>query len=413
MITIRPVERALVPINSEAAQLISGSNYDEFQHDEEIWEILQTNPLNILHITMSHCDVPERENIGEEGSEVALQKALSNMKKLVKSDLTRIVENVLWVYEIKTPSRPDHRQIGLGGFARTEQLRTETTPDGVIIRNEAIRLHKAQGRADLTRTIQAFIGTVNNAIDDPKSELCDALETYADSRPSDYCALDEDQNRHCVWLVSEPNQIDNFIKIASHEPYAYVADGNHRSMAAAMLGYKYFLAVFFPSSRMGLAPYNRLVKKSNNPIADLCSQLEDSFEVEALGNLESYAPARVHEIGLYTQNCWYKLIPRDSAFDPSNAANSIDAGIVQRKIFAEIFGIEDERDTAITFVGGNKDSAYLKSKVDSGEYEYAFSLAPVTMEQFMDVCKQNQYMPPKSTWFMPKIRSGLVMALWE
>jgi uncharacterized protein (DUF1015 family) len=413
LITIRPVKRALIPVNAEAAQRISGSNYDEFQHDEEIWEILQTSPKNILHVTMSHCDVPDKESIGIEGSPEALEHAAQNLQQLIESDLTKIVDNILWVYEIEDNSRDQIRQMGLGGLASTQEIRSENSPSGSIIRNEGVRESKAKGRADLIEKTHAYIGTVNNAIDDTNSIIETALENYADSRGCDYCATDGHGNLHSIWIVDDADQIAQFVKLFESEPYAYVADGNHRSMAAAMLGHDSFLAVFFPADHLGLAPYNRLVKHTNRPIGDLVTELKKCFNVELLGPLQSFAPEQIHEIGLYTNGVWYNLRVKNEAFDPSNAVQSVDAEIVQRNIFDAIFGITDEKDEALTFVGGNKDSEYLKQKVDSGDYEYAISLAPVTMEQFIEVCKQNRFMPPKSTWFMPKIRSGLVMAMLE
>jgi uncharacterized protein (DUF1015 family) len=248
-------------------------------------------------------------------------------------------------------------------------------------------------------------------VQDQSGEFTAALEAVADSRPCDYAATDEAGNRHRVWLVVEPPETARLSDLLAAEPAAYVADGNHRSAAAAMLGREHFLAVFFPTARMHLEPYNRLLPACGLSSEALLEKLAGPFDVVPLGPLPSYRPAAVHEIGLYLRGNWRRLTPRPGTFDPHNAAQSIDANIVQRHIFDDILGIADPRDKRINYVGGNKDAAYLKARVDAGDYELALSLAPVTMGQFVAVCEQGLFMPPKSTWFDPKIRSGLVIAL--
>jgi uncharacterized protein (DUF1015 family) len=133
--------------------------------------------------------------------------------------------------------------------------------------------------------------------------------------------------------------------------------------------------------------------------------------VEPIAGPAAYRPKVIHDIGLYLEGHWYRLMPRADSYDAGNAAESIDADIVQRHVFAAILGLDNPRDKKINYVGGNKDAAWLAAEVDAGRYRLALSMAPVTMEQFVAVCEQNRFMPPKSTWFDPKIRSGLVVAL--
>lgn len=412
MITISPVKRALVPVDNLSAHRIMAPNYDEFQSDEEIWTIIQEKPDCVLRVTMAHCDQMHKSEILEDGSPEALDKALENFRHLVDSPMTRIVENMLWVYEIRDRRRPQQRQIGLGGAARTKEIRTDKTPQGSVIRNEGIREEKARGRANLIQKTHSYIGCVNNTVEDASGKIVQALEQYADARNPDYEATDEFGNRHKVWLVTNPKDIEKFVALFAAEPCAFVADGNHRSAAAAMLGRDDYLAVFFTTGRMWLAPYNRLVSP-NKSIADWPKALSKSFDVEHLGDLPEFQPTATHEIGFYLKNNWYLLKPKPGTFDPKNAAQSIDSDIVQNRIFNDILGITDPRDEQLTFVGGNKNSAWLKAQVDQGLHEFAMTLPPVTMEQFVEVCKQNRFMPPKSTWFEPKIRSGLVSALLD
>lgn len=413
MVTISPVPRALVPVDSAAADRISAPNYDEFQSDREVWELLHERPVCVLRITMAHCHVPSVDCILPDGGAASLDHAAAELESLTHSPLTRTVENVLWVYEVVSPRRPNMRQIGLGGFGSTAEIRTDNTPRGAIIRNEGIHPHKAEGRAKLIARTKSYIGTVNCAVEDSTGQLTAALEALADSRDCDFAATDEAGNRHRVWLVTQTGDMRRLAALLAAEPAAYVADGNHRSAAAAMLGKDHFLAVFFPTARMHLEPYNRLLSTGGLTTEILLSKLAAKFIVTILGPLQSYRPSALHEIGLYARGNWHRLVPQPGSFNPASAAQSIDADIAQRHIIDGVLGLADPRDKRINYVGGNKDAEYLKARVDAGDYDLALSLAPVTMEQFIAVCRQDQFMPPKSTWFDPKIRSGLVIALLE
>jgi len=411
MVTIQPVHSALVPRDTDAANRLTAPNYDEFQSDREVWDLLQKRPECVLRITMAHCHVPAVAAILPDGGPAALEHSVAEMAALTNSPLTRQVSDILWVYEVVSPHRPQIRQIGLGGFGRTEEIRTDATPQGTVIRNEGIHPDKAEGRARLITATNAYIGTVNCAVRDNSGKFTAALERAADARPCDFEATDEAGNRHRAWLITEPQQIAQFQALLAAEPAAYVADGNHRSAAAAKLGKEHFLAVFFPTGRMHLEPYNRLLPALGQSSEALLKQLSESFTIEALGPRAEFRPSQIHDIGLYIAGNWHLLRPKPGLFDPNHAADSIDAAIVHKHIVQAVLGIDDARDKRINYVGGNKDSKYLKARVDAGDYDFALSLAPVTMQQFGDVCDQNQFMPPKSTWFDPKIRSGMVMAL--
>lgn len=411
MVTLRPVPRALVPVDSAVAYKVSAPNYDEFQSDQEVWDLLQARPENILRVTMSHCHVASLADAPEEGGSEALTHAMEQMQLIQADPSMKEVQNLLWVYEITSPKRPGQPQLGVGGFGATAEIRTEQTPTGTIIRNEGIRPEKAQGRANLIQATNTYIGTVNLAVKDQSGKLLEALQSTVDTRDCDFETLDEAGNRHRVWLVTDVAQQKTFIELLAAEPAAYVADGNHRSAAAAQLGRENFLTVFFPTSRLGLEPYNRLLPLLDTTAESFLEQLAAHFEVEQLKDASPFRPAGVHEIGVYLAGNWYRLTPRSGSYDPENAAESIDADIVQRHIIDGILGLSDARDKRINYVGGNKTADYLVKRVDSGDYDLAISLAPVTMEQFVDVCDQNRFMPPKSTWFDPKVRSGLVIAL--
>lgn len=411
MITLDPIARALVAADSEAADKLGAPNYDEFQSDREVWELLREKPWSVLRVTMPHCDVRTPEDIGEEGSKATLARAVANMARLMSDPMVKKAMHILWVYEITRPGHEDKPQIGLGGLARTDEIRTPENPKGSIIRNEGIRESKAQGRAVLTQVTHTDMGTVNLAVDDANGELLGSLGAYAKSREPSFETKDEQGNTHRVWLVDNPADIERFRALVANEPHAYVADGNHRSAAAAMLGYEHYLAVVFPSSTMTIAPYNRLVDVARDQRAALVPTVQRSFQVERHPGPEPLQPTRTHNIGLYDGSSWWTLHPKPGTFDPNDAAQDIDADIVQRRIMEQVLGVSDARDERITYVGANRDAAWLQAQVDAGLHGCAITLPPVTMDQFIRVCMQNKLMPPKSTWFVPKIRSGLVMAM--
>lgn len=411
MVTLNPIPRALVPVNSAAAQALSSPNYDEFQSDREIFDLLQRQPESVLRITMPHACADSPGEMLEEGSETALKAARARMDELQDGPLTETKRNVMLLYEIVDPRRPATRQIGLGGLAPSRDIRTDATPCGTIIRNEGVRAKKARGRADLIQATRAIIGTVNNTVEDVNGSYYRALEGCAERRGPDFTAFAEDGCCHKIWLLPESPERANIVETLRREPFAYVADGNHRSAAAAMLGLDGFMAVVFPASTMGLAPYNRLVAGATRPVGDWTESLSGAFQVTPAPSAGDYQPEEAHHIGFYADGTWLKLSPRPGTFDPANAAESIDAAIVQRLLFDRVCGIPDPRDGRLNFVGGNRDAAYLRRRVDSGEFAFAVTLPPVTMRQFIDVCRQRRMMPPKSTWFSPKIRSGLVTAL--
>jgi uncharacterized protein (DUF1015 family) len=413
MITIDPIKHALVPADSAAADALGAPNYDEFQSDAEVWELLQQRPASVLRVSMPHCHVRSAASIEAEESQAALERARRNMEELRADERTREVSDILWIYQITRPDHPHRAQIGLGGMARTDEIRTPENPAGSIIRNEGIREKKARGRAVLTEATRADLGTVNLAVDDADGVLQAELQSIADDRAPTFETTDEMGNRHRVWIVENSAERARLRAVLQQEPHAYVADGNHRSAAAAMLGYEHYLAVFFPAATMTIAPYNRLVKATGPARAAIVAALHQSFELDPWHGGAAYQPNRTHEIGFYDGERWWQLRPRSGTFDPGNAAQDIDADIVQRNFFAKVLGITEPGDDRLTFVGANRDANWLQEQVDAGRFAYALTLPPVTMEQFVAVCLQDRLMPPKSTWFVPKIRSGLVIALLD
>lgn len=413
MPTLHPIHRTLVPVDSAAAHRVSAPNYDEFQSDREVWDLLQLRPDNVLRVTMPHCHVASERDMLVDGSSAALKHATEEMQRLRGESQFQELKDVLWVYRITSPKRPQAPQLGVGGFGLTSEIRTEQTPDGCIIRNEGIRPEKAEGRAQLLKATTADFGTVNLAVQDPSGALLRTLEKITAAQPCDFETLDEGDNLHESWIIQDAETQQQLMKLLAAEPAAYVADGNHRSAAAAALGLDHFLTVFFPTGRLGLEPYNRLLPLNGLSATQFLEKLGANFRIQKLGAIAPYRPQAVGTIGLYLEGQWYELVAKPGTFDPENAAEAIDADVIQRHIIDAVLGMPDARDKRINYVGGNKDARYLVAQVDEGEYDLALSLAPVTMDQFVAVCEQNLFMPPKSTWFDPKIRSGLVIALLD
>jgi len=409
MVSLTPIPQAVVPRNSDAARRVSAPNYDEFQSDREIWQLIKDGQAKVLPITMPHVTDERSEMSIEEGSREALELARSRMVQLLYSPDIMRVRDMLWVYEI-TNKNNGERQIGVGGYAKTGEIRTDDNPSGVILRNEEVREEKAIGRRDLIQATGSYIGVVNNAVEDAHGHLQSALEVHV----SQQCNFETDdvtgEHRHRVWLVQQ-EAMQQYVDLLVQEPHAYVADGNHRSAAACMLGDQYFSAMFFPANSMRIGPYNRLIKEGASPqeLSSVLQQLQSSFTVEQLA-CDSYQPTSPHNIGLYAENTWYNLEPLSSAYEQGNPVEEIDASIVHNRFCNDVLGIVDPRDPRLTFVGANKDSWYLTQQVKSGEYRYAVTVPPVAMRQVIDVCKAGQFMPPKTTWFLRKIISGLVIA---
>ena len=231
--------------------------------------------------------------------------------------------------------------------------------------------------------------------------------------------------RHRFWLVSEASDIAAITAAFARIPYLYIADGHHRSAAAALVGvekarqnphhrgdeeYNYFMAVCFPASQLTILDYNRVVKDLNGMSdAEFLDALGENFEVVPKGAAE-YRPQQLHEFSLYLGGMWYSLMLRPGLVDEQSPIESLDVSISSRLILDKLLGIRDLRsDKRIDFVGGLRGLGELKRRVDSGEMHMALALYPVTMQQIMNIADSGNIMPPKATWFEPKLRSGLVV----
>lgn len=296
--------------------------------------------------------------------------------------------------------------------------------DGTIKKHELTRRDKEEDRMKHVRVNDANIEPVFFAY--PDNEVLDALiKRYAATKPEYDFVAPDDGFGHQLWVVSDKADIDVITKEFAKMPALYIADGHHRSAAAALVGaekaknnpnhkgdeeYNYFMAVCFQASQLTVLDYNRVVKDLNGLTSEqFLNALRENFEVEDKGEA-IYKPQHLHEFSLYLDGHWFALNAKQGTYDDHDPIGVLDVDISSRLILDKVLGITDLRsDKRIDFVGGLRGLEELKRRVDSGEMRMALALYPVSMKQIIDIADSGKIMPPKATWFEPKLRSGLVI----
>ena len=297
---------------------------------------------------------------------------------------------------------------------------------GVIKKHELTRKDKEDDRMKHVRITNANMEPVFLAYPD-NSVLNDLIIRYAATRPVYDFIAPIDGFRHQFWVISDQSDIQTITEEFAKIPSLYIADGHHRTAAAARVGqekaqndpnhtgkeeYNYFMAVCFQASQLTILDYNRVVKDLNGMTSEIfLKALSEDFIVEKMGP-EEYKPSKLHEFSIYLDSNWYKLEARPGTYDDNDPIGVLDVDISSRLILDKLMGIKDLRtDKRIDFVGGLRGLKELRRRVDSGDMRWALALYPVSMGQIMNIADSGKIMPPKATWFEPKLRSGLIVHL--
>lgn len=372
------------------------------------------NPMSLYHIIKPEIDFPEDTS---EYDNRVYARASENFSKF--QQMRWLVQDEKEMYYIYAQTMRGKTQYGLVVAAAVEDYM-----NGIIKKHELTRRDKEEDRMRHVRVTNANMEPVFFAY--PDNPVLDQLVArYAELPPEYDFVAPGDGFRHRFWLVDNEEDIKTVTETFAGIPNLYIADGHHRSAAAALVGaekarqhpnhrgdeeYNYFMAVCFPAGQLTILDYNRVVKDLNGLTADeFLHTLSKHFDVTRKG-ATAYRPACRHEFSLYVEGCWYALMLKPGECDESNPIERLDVSISSRLILDEILGIKDLRsDKRIDFVGGLRGLDELSQRVDSGEMKMALALYPVSMQDIMDIADSGEIMPPKTTWFEPKLRSGLVI----
>jgi uncharacterized protein (DUF1015 family) len=369
----------------------------------------------LLRITRAEIECPEVEDIH---SETVYKKALENFRAFQEKGW--LVQDEEPKYYIYAQTMNGRTQYGIVGGASCTDYE-----NGLIKKHELTRPEKEEDRMVLTRYLNANIEPVFFAYKAVPEIDAIVNEVITNNKPV-YDFTAEDGFGHHFWVINGAEKNKAIQQLFEKKvPCTYVADGHHRTAAAARIGlektaqnpnhtgeeeYNYFMAVHFPDNQLQIIDYNRVVTDLNGfSETGFLVELGKAFEVEKVG-AEIYKPARLHEFSLYLGGNWYKLTARKGTFNDDDPIGVLDVTILSNHVLGPILDITDLRTSKrIDFVGGIRGLGELKKRVDSGEMKAAFALYPVSMQQLIDIADSGNIMPPKTTWFEPKLRSGLVI----
>lgn len=344
------------------------------------------------------------------------ERAVANFNKF--QNLGWLVQDEKENYYLYAQTMNDRTQYGFVVCAHVGDYLSDK-----IKKHELTRKDKEEDRMKHVRINDANIEPVFFAY--PQNEGLKNIVERIIQLPAEYDFTAQDNVGHHFWVINDANDIQKITNLFAQIPYLYIADGHHRSAAAALVGaekakanpnhrgdeeYNYFMAVCFPDDQLNIIDYNRLVKDLNGlSVSEFLEKLKTHFDVEEKGN-DIAKPTSLHNFSIYLDNKCYSLTAKSDTYDDSDPIGVLDVTISSKYILDKILGIKDLRtDKRIDFVGGIRGLGELKQRVDSGEMRLALALYPVTMRQLMDIADSGNIMPPKTTWFEPKLRSGLVI----
>lgn len=397
----------------EYAEQVQSRPYDVLNSAEARAEA-EGNEKSLYHIIKPEIDFPEGT---DEHDPKVYEKAAQNFQMF--QDKGWLVQDGKEHYYIYAQTMNGKTQYGLVVCAYVDDYMT-----GKIKKHELTRRDKEEDRMKHVRVNNANIEPVFFAYPDNK-DVDAIVAKYTKGAPEyDYTA-ELDGFRHTFWIIDDDADIQRITELFAAMPAMYIADGHHRSAAAALVGaekakqnpnhrgdeeYNFFMAVCFPANQLTIIDYNRVVKDLNGlSDEEFLKKLSEDFIVEKKGK-EIFKPSRLHEFSLYLGGNWYSLVAKPGTYNDNDPIGVLDVTISSNLILDKILGIKDLRsDKRIDFVGGIRGLGELKKRVDSGEMKVALALYPVSMKQLIDIADTGNIMPPKTTWFEPKLRSGLVI----
>ncbi len=413
MALIQPF-RALRP-KEEFAQKVASRPYDVL-NSEEARDEANGNPNSFLHVTKSEIDLPAGTDLH---SQLVYEKAAENLKHFIDSGvLTQEEMACYYIYQLVMPARPD---LGVNGHAQTGLVCVSSVKDyfqDVIKKHEFTRPEKEKDRIDHMRTIEAQTGNVFLAYRDV-TEINGLINGWKTANKPVYDFAADDGINHTIWCINNPTVIGSITRLfETAVPATYIADGHHRCASAAKVSQhfpdresaQYFLTTIFPESQLAIMDYNRVIKDLNGySAAEFISALQEDFSLTQ--SPIPVKPSQLHEFGMYLDGKWYILTALDGTYtqDPIGV---LDVTILSNNVLDKLLDIKDQRtDKRIDFVGGIRGLKELEKRVNQGEMKVAFSLYPVTLAQLFAIADSGNVMPPKSTWFEPKLRDGLLTHL--
>lgn len=411
MAVIKPFRGIRPP--KEFVEQVASRPYDVLNSEEARTEA-EGNEKSLYHIIRPEIDFP----VGtDEHDERVYKKAAENFQMF--QDKGWLVQDEKPCYYVYAQTMNGKTQYGLVVGAYVPDYM-----NGVIKKHELTRRDKEEDRMKHVRVNNANIEPVFFAYPDDK-ELDILVAKYTSRQPEYDFIAPGDGFGHTFWVIDEEKDIEAITEKFKAMPALYIADGHHRSAAAALVGaekaqqnpdhkgdeeYNYFMAVCFPASQLTIIDYNRVVKDLNGlTVEAFIDKLKENFEVVNKGTA-IYKPVALHNFGLYVGGNWYSLTAKPGTYDDQDPIGVLDVTISSNLILDQILGIKDLRsDKRIDFVGGIRGLGELQKRVDSGEMKMALALYPVSMKQLMDIADTGNIMPPKTTWFEPKLRSGLII----
>jgi uncharacterized protein (DUF1015 family) len=394
--------KALRP-QPQFAQKVASPPYDVMSSTEAKVEA-RGNPHSFLHITKAEIDLSEKTDIH---SQEVYERAKQNLHAFMQRGvLFREDKACYYIYELRMQGKA---QTGIVGLSSIDDYEND-----VIKKHELTRPEKEQDRIDHMKMTKAQTGNVFLAYRNVP-EIDEAINKWKAKHDPVYDFVAADGVSHAIWVINS-DQVNNTIKklFKDKVPATYIADGHHRAASAAkvrlQLEENYFLTTLFPANELNIMDYNRVVKDLNGLQPDqFIEKIRQSFGVEE--SSEPVAPSALHDFGMYLRNKWYKLKAKENSYS-NDPIGLLDVTILSNNILHKILGITDQRtDKRIDFIGGIRGLSELEKRVNSGEMQVAFSLHPVSVEQLFSIADNGEVMPPKSTWFEPKLRDGLLTHL--